>query len=134
MARAFAADAFSSPNTAFVEIGTPAVEFPVKDCQFKRTASRPSVRNHKTRGHPLSVLGGYSGTVTFRMPVVPAVYVLVVGNVYALKYGYDDTHFYTVGIAVTDIQDSIPDQDADEPPMYEISAMLEGEITQLGIL
>ena len=133
-ALAFAADAFSSPNTCFVKIGTPGVEFPVKDAQLKRTAARPSVRNHKTRGHPLSVLGGYSGTVTFKMPVAPAVYVLQVGSTYTLIFAYDDANLYTVGIAVTDITDSIPDQDGNDPPMIEVSANLEGEITKLGIL
>lgn len=127
-------DAFSSPNTAFVEIGSPSVEFPVKDCTFKRSAKRPSVRNHKTRGFPATVAGGYDGTVTFKMPVVPAVYALNLNSVYALKFAYDSVNFYQVNVSITGITDTIPDQDGEDPPTYEIEAQVEGDFVKLGIL
>jgi len=132
----YAADAFNSPNTAYIKVGPTGteVELPIKDCTVKRTAARPSVRNHKTRGHPLSVLGGYSGTVEFKMPVATGTYSLTVGGTYNLIFYYTDTASYTFGIAITDIQDSIPDQDGTDPPMYTISAQLEGQITNLATL
>ena len=132
----YSADAFNSPNTALIKVGPVGteLELPVKDCTMKRTAARPSVRNHKTRGHPLSVLGGYSGTVEFKMPVATGTYSLTVGQVYSMIFGYTDTVQYTVGIAITEIQDSIPDQDGTDPPMYMISATLEGQITNLATL
>jgi hypothetical protein len=132
----FTADNFNSPTTAFVKVGPAGteIELPVKDCTMKRMASRPSVKNHKTRGHPLSVLGGYSGTVEFRMPVATGTYSLAVGGTYSLIFGYTDTVTYTVGIAITDISDAIPDPDGEDPPMYTISAILEGEITKLDTL
>jgi len=134
--RAFAADTFISPNTCYIEIGATGseVEFPVKDAQLKRSCKRPSVRNHKTRGMPLSVQGGYDGTCTFKMPVAPGVYVLQLNEVYPIIFAFDDTNSYTVDIAITDITDSIPDQDGEEAPMWDISAILEGDIVELGIL
>jgi hypothetical protein len=132
----FTADNFNSPTTAFIKVGAPGteVELPIKDCTLKRTASRVSVKNHKTRGHPLTVLGGWSGTVEFRKPVATGAYTLTVGAVYSLIFGYTETETYTVGIAITDISDAIPDPDGEDPPMYSISAILEGQITELGTL
>jgi hypothetical protein len=132
----YAADNFNSPTTAFIKVGPPGteIELPIKDCTMKRTATCPSVKNHKTRGHPLSVLGGWSGTVEFRMPVATGTYTLAVGAVYSLIFGYSELATYTVGIRITDISDAIPDPDGEDPPMYSISAILEGQITDLETL
>jgi len=132
----YAADSFVSPIDCLLKLGPAGteVELPVKLVTYKRTAALASVKNHRTRGHPLHVVGGYTGTIEFNMPVAVGVYTISIGSTYSMIFVYSGTTEYTQQVRITDITDTIPDPDGTDPPMYAISGVIEGQIAALGTL
>src|SRR5262245_20233173 len=107
---AYSAQAFISPTKCYLKVGPTGTEvaLPVKVVTHKRSGTAVSVKNHNTLGFPLSVPGGYTGTIEFNMPVTVGVYTIAVGQTYNMIFGYD-TGAYTQQIRITEITDTIPD-------------------------